>query len=225
MQKMTGFFIVLSIGFLCVASASAVFEYQASSSSVPEGQQVQAGQEVEAYTFVTFHTDFDVSQIAHYTTDLENASWNYSVYIVNVPTLYPDWYPRPSVTGKNLTVYGFNNGTDYIDGIKATVQGTVPAGKAGSDINLMTLVLVENASGKMIGSPLKLNSTLASGNYIPPVSPTVPTSAVPATQPVTIPMTELPSPTATKSPLDPMMCIGAIAAAGAVCIGMRMRQE
>jgi hypothetical protein len=216
MRKIFSIFLVLGVLSLFIVAASAL-DIEGSSSSVPPDDRVSAGQVVTAYVFIMFRADFSNDTKLGFTTDLENAQWNYSVYIVNTPTFYPDWYARPLVSGKMLVVNGFNNGTDYIDGVKTVVRGTVPAGTAGSKVVFLNAGLADAKAGKTLDAPFEINRTLGSGT---PGSLQTTSTPAPVISRISTGNPAAPvKPPATKSPIAMSLGFAALALAAVLSIG------
>lgn len=173
-------------------------------SSVEFWETVSPGQTVSGHFFLGFHEDFILGQNLTFTTDLEDATWNYSLYFKQPSTYSVDWYPQPKVSGTTLVITSTNDTTLFHDAVKVDVKGKVPNGVNGSEVVIEKVVRYDNLSGKALDS-ITTAATLSNGTLTP--ATTAPDTTAGSASASASPS----SPATRKSPLGLLPAISALA--------------
>lgn len=205
MWKRTGLFLLL-VSLLVTVTTAATYPWVEveNSSSVEYWEGVTPGQTVTSFVFLGFHEDFIIDQNLTFTTDLEDASWNYSLYLKEPSTYSVDWFPQPKVSGNTLVIESTNDTELFYDAVKVEVKGKVPPRVTGSDLVLEKAVRYDNISGTVLDTFI-LNRTIKNGT--PVASPTIPATTVSAATA---------QPTTRKSPAGIFPVVSALIACAAI---------
>ncbi|MEN6609418.1 MAG: hypothetical protein ABFC24_01125 [Methanoregulaceae archaeon] len=206
MWKRTGLFILLVslLATVTFASAADPWVEVENSSSVEFWEGVTPGQVVTSYVFLGFHQDFITDQNLTFTTELEDASWNYSIYLKEPSTYSVDWFPQPKVSGNTLVIESTNDTELFYDAVKVEVKGKVPQRVTGSDLVLEKAVRYDNISGTVFDT-FVLNRTITNGTPVAPSSIASPSVAITTAKPTT-----------RKSPVGIFLAVSALIACAAL---------
>lgn len=216
MKNSTGILIIfatLFVGISCV-SAATPWVVKDNSSSVEYWQTVSPGDSITAYMLLGFHEDFIIDQNLTFTSDLEDASWNYSIYLKEPPTFDVKWYPQPKISANTLVIPSTGNIDAFYDAVKVEVKGKVPSRVNGTNIILEKAVRFDNSTGAIFDS-FVINRTLTNGT-----APTTPPTTL-----LTTVATTTAKPTTKKSPLESIVVIFGVLAGAAFVIGTGRRQK